>query len=561
LFDLENDLMLRSTFIRLSKDSGALLLNMHHIASDGWSMGLLVNEFWSEYGAIDAGQSSAFTPLPIQYADYAKWQRDWLAGEVLDAQLAYWEKQLFDLPQVHSLPLDRARPNTQTFNGDQLDICAGLNTLEGLKQLALNNNVTLFMLLQGAFSLLLSRHSNSDDIVMSVAVANRLKKVLEPIIGFFVNTLVLRTDCGSNPTFTEYLGKLKTTHLDAQANQDVPFELLVERLKPTRSTAHGPLFQIMFAMDNNQSSDSSLELNDLKLSALSTNEDQVTVAKFELTLNAFEAPDGLHFNFEYNSDLFDSATIQRLGTHLLCLLDGIVANPNQRIGLLPMLSADEQYELIQGLNNNPIEFPQHLSQHQSQRQSVHQWFEQQAMQTPDNIALEEGTQQLSYQALNEKADRLAGYLITQGVDADVMVGICIKRSIDLVIGLLAILKAGGAYLPIDPSYPKSRIDYMIKDSGIGLLLTQKDLIAPVNLTTVYVSEFDYSQAHSHSHQDHHQNDHQNNSPNNLAYVIYTSGSTGQPKGVLNEHGALMNLCQWHINDFNTDSNSRATHLC
>ena len=533
VFDLGEDLMFRSTFIRLSKDEGALLFNLHHIATDGWSTGLLVKEFWQQYEAILTGKPNPLAPLSIQYADYAQWQRNWLAGEVQELQLTYWDKQLDDLPQVHTLPLDRARPKEQSFKGARVAVSTSLETLTGLKQLALSCNATLFIVLHGAFSLLLSRHSNSHDIVMGTAVANRLQKELEPIIGFFVNTLVLRADCAGNPTFIDYLGKIKTTNLDAQANQDIPFEHLVERLKPARSTAYSPLFQIMFSMNTNESS--VFERSDLTLSPLrakKSNDSTEELAKFELTLNAIESDAGLTLDFEYNTDLFDASTIKRLGTHLVTLLEGIHANPQSPIADLPMLSNDEQTYLLHTLNDTQVDY--------STTECLHQLFEQQVQRVPDGMAVAFEQQQLSYQQLNEKANQLAHHLRAQGVTTETLVGLGIGRSLDMVIAILAILKAGGAYVPLDPNYPQSRIDYMVEDCGITLILGQQVFMAPVDthsLTTVWLDDTDLQQTLL--------NYPVSNlplakglSPDNLAYVIYTSGSTGSPKGVLTEHKAV-----------------------
>ncbi|MCJ8268108.1 MAG: condensation domain-containing protein, partial [Psychrosphaera sp.] len=314
-FDLANDLMLRSSYIRLTDgestaDEGVLLFNTHHIASDGWSMGLLTAEFWQQYQALATGQANPLTPLPVQYGDYAQWQQDFLKGDVLDLQLDYWDKQLIDLPQVHSLPLDRPRPGQLTFNGATITTQTSIATLERLNQLASSQNVTLFMLLHGVFSVLLARHSNNPDIVLGVPMANRMQKELEDIIGFFVNTLVLRTQSNKNVSFVDYLVHVKQVNLDAQANQDVPFEDLVERLKPSRSTAHSPLYQILFSMNTNTSDEAGLEIDDLILSGVDryieqSSDDQPVVAKFELTLTATTDDDGLCLDFNYNQDLFD----------------------------------------------------------------------------------------------------------------------------------------------------------------------------------------------------------------------------------------------------------------
>ncbi|NQZ13164.1 MAG: AMP-binding protein, partial [Algicola sp.] len=368
--------------------------------------------------------------------------------------------------------------------------------------------------------------------------------------GFFVNTLVLRADCSGNPTFSDYLAQIKTTNLDAQANQDVPFEHLVERLQPSRSTTHSPLFQIMFSMNINQSV--ALEQADLTLSPLyshrksSHKEDSKSVAKFELTLNAVESDSGLTLNFDYKVDLFDAKTIARLAQHLTRLLQGIVADPQTRIGQLPMLSEQEQQYLLHDLNGSHAELPQDLC--------IHQLFEQQVKQTPNAIALtfidehEQRQSQLSYQALNEKANQLAHYLVSKGVKPDTLVGICVERSFDMVIGILAILKAGGAYVPLDPNYPQSRLDYLVNDSGISVLLCQKQLTTrfdngqlsqpSVTLVTIWLDDPDLRQTLA-GHYSRDRQCSQSHQAGNLAYVIYTSGSTGQPKGVMVEHGNLM----------------------
>ncbi|NQZ09504.1 MAG: AMP-binding protein, partial [Algicola sp.] len=516
-FDLAQDLMLRSTFIRLSPDEGVLLFNMHHIASDGWSMGLLVNEFWAGYEAIKTAKPHPFAPLAVTYADYAQWQHRFIKGQVLQSQLSYWTRQLADLPQVHELPLDRARPEKQTFNGGVVSFEANAATLEGLKQLALQHSATLFMVLHGAFSLLLSRHSNTNDMVLGVPMGNRLQQELEPIIGFFINTFVLRADCSGNPAYSDFLERVKTVNLDAQANQDVPFEHLVERLKPARSRQHSPLFQIMFSMNTNETS--TQQLTDVTLSPLE-GDDSRQVAKFDLTLDAMATESGLSFEFEFNRDLFDAQTIEVLGQHLVRLLDSIVANPQTPINELSMLSEDEQHYLLHTLNEAVVDDEESLP--------IHELFERQVKGTPNNIALafadEQAPRQLTYQALNDKANQLAHYLRAQGVKSDTLVGLSVERSLNMVIALLAILKAGGAYVPLDPDYPQDRLDHMIKDSGVELVLTQKVL---ADLQPQLLSQPTTNPPRLESY-----------SPNNLAYVIYTSGSTGLPKGVMVEHQSV-----------------------
>ncbi|MCJ8271549.1 MAG: amino acid adenylation domain-containing protein, partial [Psychrosphaera sp.] len=528
-FNLSEDLMLRSTFIRLSEDSGVLVFNIHHIASDGWSNGLLMKEFWTQYQAISEGKANQLPELPIRYADYAQWQRK----QNLDAQLTYWQNQLADLPQVHNLMLDRPRPAEQTFNGEQLFVDAPLSLLSTLKTVALNQQATLFMVLHGAFSVLLSRHANSDDIVLGVPVANRQQKELEQVIGFFVNTLVLRVDCSGNPSFSDFLAQVKATNLDAQANQDVPFEQLVEVLQPQRSRAHSALFQIMFTMNNTEikSTDTAnLTLPGVSLSAY--DDDKQSLAKFELTLNALETEQGLSFCFEYNRDLFDRCTIERMGQHLLCLLDGIASNVQTPVSQLPMLNSQELQYLLHELNDTRVEYDNKLC--------FHEVFEQTVERMPNKIAASfdvHGStnavgagmrrsgrrEKLNFKQLNEKANQLAHHLRTQGVKPDTLVGLCIERSLEMVIGILAILKAGGAYVPMSPNYPQSRLDFMIKDSGVKLVLTQESFAQCADESKTNLARLESQNSQ------------------NLAYVIYTSGSTGQPKGVMIEHRSAVNL--------------------
>ncbi|HHL31791.1 MAG TPA: non-ribosomal peptide synthetase, partial [Oceanospirillales bacterium] len=317
-FNLSTDLMLRVSYLNLAADEGIMLFNMHHIASDGWSMGVLVNEFVQLYKSLLTGQESPLAPLPIQYADYAYWQRHWLQGEVLDKQLAYWDRQLAELPSVHSLPLDYERPQYQTFNGAFHAFEVGDDTLKALQKIVRDKHLTLFMLMHAAFSLLLSRYSNNSDIVIGTAVANRRQKELEPLIGFFVNTLVLRADCSGNPTFGEFLTQIKNTNLDAQENQDVPFEHLVERLQPNRSTSHGALFQINLTMNTNETE--ILSLPDVELSPVAGEDSDQSSAKFELTLSIDQTKSGLQFSFHYNNDLFKESSIKRLSCGLVMLL-------------------------------------------------------------------------------------------------------------------------------------------------------------------------------------------------------------------------------------------------
>ncbi|MBL4659210.1 MAG: amino acid adenylation domain-containing protein [Alcanivoracaceae bacterium] len=554
-FNLRKDLMLRASYLHISDGKGVLLFNMHHIASDGWSMGILINEFVKLYQANLEGKPEPLTPFSIQYADYAHWQRNWLKGQVLESQLAYWDRQLTDLPQVHNLPLDFERPAYQTYNGASYPFKVDGNNLQRLESIALENQVTLFMLLHAAFSILLSRYSNNTDIVIGTPVANRLQKELEGLIGFFVNTLVLRTDCSGHPSFTDFLQQVKTTNLNAQANQDVPFEHLVDRLNPSRNPSHNALFQIMLSMNTGESFEMSLP--NVRLSPQPSS--QVT-AKFDLVMNAVAVNEnsgdkekGLYCSFTYNTDLFTAETIARLAKSMQLLLASIAADATQSIAQLPLLGDAETHYLLHTLNDTQVDYPDQMC--------VHQLFAQQVEKSPDHIAVAYEEQSLTYFELNAKANQLAHYLIEQGIKADDFIGLCFERSLDMMVALLAILKAGAAYLPLDPSYPKDRLDYMMNDSALSLVLTQQHLIASTSGQQRRQLTLD----------DKAFNNVLNNYPSSnptiedmssddLAYTIYTSGSTGKPKGVINTHSALNNLCQWHINEYDITTETRASHL-
>ena len=526
-FDLSADLMLRACFIRLSDEEGVLLFNVHHIAADGWSISILVNEFSALYEAFSKGETDPLPPLVVQYTDYAAWQREWLAGDELEQQLRYWEEQLAELPQVHGLAFDHPRPATQSFNGALHTFTLDPTILTALKQIATREQVTLFMVLQGLFALLLSRHSHSDDIVIGTPVANRLQKQLESLVGLFVNTLVLRIDCSAGRSFREYLAQLKSVNLNAQANQDVPFEYLVERLKPERSTSHAPLFQIMFSMNTNGMG--VVKLRDLELTPL-VNE-RVAV-KFDLTLDVVEEPDGLGFSFSYNTDLFAASTIACLAEHFRSLARGVVANPDARIESLPLLSDDERDHLLYELNDTDADYPR--------ASCLHELFEAQVELRPESVALVFADSQLTYRGLNEQANQLAHYLRERGVGPDTPVGLCVERSQAMVVALLGILKAGGAYVPLDPSHPRERLEYMLEDSAAAVVLTEKSLEQRLPQQTSAASVLlDEESTEIRKRSD--RNPAKELSAENLAYVIYTSGSTGKPKGVQVTHRNVLNF--------------------
>ncbi|HEX8337891.1 MAG TPA: amino acid adenylation domain-containing protein, partial [Pyrinomonadaceae bacterium] len=525
-FDLDSDLMLRASFLRLSEGEGVLLFNVHHIASDGWSMGILVNEFAELYEAFSQGRPDPLEPLAVQYADYAQWQREWLSDEVLEEQVSYWERQLADLPQVHSVPLDRPRPAQQTFEGAVHTLELDGATLDALKGVAARNQATLFMVLQGVFALLVSRHSNSPDVVMGTPVANRVVSELEPLVGLFVNTLVLRANCAAGRTFREYLKEVRRVNLEAQANQDVPFEYLVERLRPQRSASHSAVFQIMFSMNTNEAARVGLE--GLELEPLTA--ERVAV-KFDLTLEALETDGALRLTFAYNRDLFEARTVERMGEHLRTLIEGVIADPGQKIERLPLLSVAERERLLAGLNATAAEYPGEAS--------VPELFEAQAARTPEAVALVCGDTRLTYRELNERANRLARYLRKQGAGAETLVAIYMERRVEMLVSVLGVLKAGAAYLPLDPAYPHERLGFMLEDSQAPVLLTNEGLLdrLPHYDGTVVALDRQCEEIARESPA----NLRRTALPESLAYTIYTSGSTGRPKGVQVSHRALTNF--------------------
>jgi amino acid adenylation domain-containing protein len=530
-FDLRTDVMLRASFLRLSEDEGVLLFNMHHITSDAWSQGILMKELITLYEAFAKGQPDPLPPLKVQYADYAQWQREWLAGEVLERQFHYWEEQLAEFPQVHALPLDRPRPAVQTFNNAVHRCTIDGATLASLKQIARQEQVTLFMVLHGLFALLLSGHSNSHDIVIGTPVANRQQPELEPLVGFFVNMLVLRTDCRPGCTFLEYLAHIKSVNLNAQANQDVPFGYLVERLKPQRSMSHAPLFQITFSL--NRLDASVIKLRELELTPLVG----PVAVKFDLMLEAMETSEDLRLSFIYNKDLFEESTIARLGEHLQNLAHAVVAKPEQQIETLLLLSESERQHLLYELNETAADYPR--------ESCLHELFEAQVELRPEAVAVVFADRQLSYRELNEQANRLAHYLREQGVGPDTLVGLCVERSLAMVVGLLGILKAGGAYVPLDPSYPAERLEYMIADSATLLVLTQDLLEHRLPLGRVPRLRLDADKELLSAYPRHNpRRDEVGLTPEHLAYVIYTSGSTGRPKGVMGLHRSTVNRFTW-----------------
>ncbi|ARV57485.1 non-ribosomal peptide synthetase [Nostocales cyanobacterium HT-58-2] len=530
-FNLTSDLMLRACLLQLEPQEYILVLVMHHIASDAWSRGILFEQLTTLYQAFIDGKPNPLPKLPIQYADYAVWQREWFSGDVLEKQLNYWKQQLADANPVLELPTDRPRPPVQTYRGAKHFFVLPQNLSQALYVLSRQEGVTLFMTLLAAFQVLLYRYSAQEDILVGSPIAGRNHAELEGLIGFFVNTLVLRTDVSGNPSFRELLQRVRSMAMSAYVNQDLPFEKLVEELQPERSLSYNPLFQIMFALQNTP--EQTFELSGLTMTP--TYVDKLT-SKFDLTLFMVETEQGLQEIWEYNTDLFDASTIERMTGHFQTLLEAIVANPQQQINHLPLLTVPEQHQLLFQWNQTQTNYPLH--------KCIHQLFEEQVQRTPDAVAVVFENQQLTYQQLNSRANQLAHHLSSLGVGPDVLVGICVERSLEMVVGLLGILKAGGAYVPLDPAYPQERLSYMLKDSHAAVLLTSQNLKTALPEHNAHVVCLD-----THWNviaQESEENLVSGVNPENLAYVIYTSGSTGLPKGVAMKQLPLCNLIHWQL---------------
>jgi amino acid adenylation domain-containing protein len=543
-FDLTTEPLLRVQLLRLDEAEHVLLLTMHHIVSDGWSLGVLMRELAVLYEAFSTGKPASLPELPIQYADFALWQREWLSEEVLESQLGYWKQQLGGELPVLELPTDRPRPPVQTYRGAKQSFELSKDLTDALKALSRREGVTLFMTLLAAFKTLLYRYTVQEDVIVGSPIANRNWAEIEGLIGFFVNTLVLRSDLGGTPSFRELLGRVREVALGAYAHQDMPFERLVEELQPERDMSYNPLFQVMFVLQNTPMPD-----GDFSGLALSSLEVESKTARFDLALSLTETEQGLIGSFGYNTDLFDEATIARMVGHLRTLLEGVVADPNKRICDLLILTEAERHQLLVEWNDTQVNYPLD--------KCIHQLFEEQAERTPDNVAVVFEDQQLTYRELNARANQLAHYLQKQGVGPDVLVGICVERSLKMIVGLFGILKAGGAYVPLDPAYPQERLTFMLEDAQVPVLLTQKQLLEnlPVHQrqTTYLDSDWDVIVRESK------ENPISKVRAENLAYVIYTSGSTGRPKGAMLDHRGICNRLLWGIEYCRMNEADRILH--
>ena len=527
-FDLERGPLLRVNLLQLAEDDHVLVLVQHHIVSDGWSMQVMVEELVQLYAGYSQGLDVVLPALPIQYADYALWQRSWMEAGEKERQLAYWTGLLGGEQPVLELPFDRPRPVRQSHRGAQFILELDIDLSQALRRVAQQEGATAFALLLASFQALLYRYSGQADIRVGVPIANRNRVETERLIGFFVNTQVLKADLDGRMGFDELLAQARQRALEAQAHQDLPFEQLVEALQPERNASHNPLFQVLF---NHQSEIRSVtpevQLEDLRLEGLAWDGQ---TAQFDLTLDIQEDENGIWASFDYATDLFDASTVERLAGHWRNLLRGIVANPRQRLGELPLLDAPERRQTLSEWNPAQREC--------AVQGTLQQRFEEQVRQWPQAVALILDEQRLSYGELNARANRLAHCLIARGVGADVPVGLALERSLDMLVGLLAILKAGGAYLPLDPAAPEERLAHILDDSGVRLLLTQGHLLERLpRQAGVEVLAIDGLVLDGYAESD----PLPTLSADNLAYVIYTSGSTGKPKGTLLTHRNALRL--------------------
>ncbi|WP_348704103.1 amino acid adenylation domain-containing protein, partial [Tenacibaculum sp. 190524A02b] len=538
-FDLSKDYKLRSCLYSLGNNEYVLACVFHHIASDGWSSGILTNEFVELYSALKQNKTVNLPKLSLQYADYAIWQREYLEGEVLDKQLSYWEEKLKDISTL-SLPTDYARPSTQSTVGSNCSLELDEELSLSIKALSNKEGVTLFMFLLSAFKVLLARYSGQEDICVGTPIANRTQSELEEMIGFFVNTLALRSNLTSDLSFKKLLAEVKQTTLKSYDNQLAPFEKVVDRVVKSREMSVSPLFQVMFVLQNTPSN-SGVEMEGVVISEY--NLDRGT-SQFDLTLNASEKESGILLTLEYCTALFNKTTIEQILVHYQELLKDIVNDITQPIGSLSMLTEKEERQLIEVFNDNKLSYPL--------ENTIVDLFKEQVKNTPEAIAVIYEEETLTYKELDERSNQLAHYLQKQGVTPDALIGICLERSLEMIVGILGILKSGGAYVPIDPNYPQDRIRYMLDDAGINLVLSNtssnkilenKPDLRVVSLDTNWNIIADFST----------EKPEELITPNNLAYVIYTSGSTGRPKGVMIEHRNVVNLIASQTEKFSIDS--------
>jgi len=530
-FDLEHGPLLRILLLRLSAEDHLLICTTHHIISDLWSRGVLLREVSQLYAGLAQRTPVTLPELPIQYADHAYWEKQLLQGEVLESELAYWKNQLLNAPPFLNLPADRPRPAVQSLRGAKEGIALPEALLDGLRALNRREGTTMFMTLLAAFNVLLARYSGQQDLLVGTPVSNRDRVEIEGLVGFFANTLVMRTDTSGNPTFRELLHRVRETSLSAYTHRMLPFEILVEELQPQRDTGYTPLFQVMFV--HQIAPRETFALPGFSLERMDIGNQ---TSKFDLTIFFVERPENMSAWFEYNTDLFDATTMQRMLGHLQILLEAIVANPDQSLRELPLLTENERQRMLCEWNVTAT--------NRDRSQLVTDLFEAQVERTPDATALIFNERKFTYAELNASSNRLAHLLRARGARPDMAVGIFLERSPELLIGTLAILKAGSAYLPLDPTFPPERLAAIVENAQPSLVLTYSDLAGKLPATRaqfLYLDQMDFADYSN-------ANPSRVAEPQNLAYIVYTSGSTGKPKGIAMPHASLANLTEWQIGD-------------
>ncbi|HLJ26306.1 MAG TPA: amino acid adenylation domain-containing protein [Candidatus Angelobacter sp.] len=542
-FNLQQAPLFRGKLLRLDELNHVLLLTMHHIISDGWSTGVLIQEVSVLYSAFSAGRPSPLGELPIQYADYSMWQREWLEGGVLEQQLAYWRRQLA-ASSVLKLPADRPRPAAPSQKGALHDFVIEANVTQKLKRLAEEQGATLFMVLLAAFQTLLYRYSGQTDIAVGTPIAGRNNDDTEKLIGYFINTLVLRVTLSGSPSFRELVQRTKEVTLEAYAHQDVPFEKLVEALSPERNLDSTPLFQVMIVLQNVPQAE--LQLGGAKLQPLNIESD---TAKFELTMVLAEnagTDEGTYGTLEYSTDLFEKATMGRMIRHFQTLLEAVASESGRAIDEFTLMQAAERRQLLVEWNDTAVSY--------GGSECIQELFEEQARKTPQATAVQYERQQLTYEDLNRRANQLAYHLRSLGVGPEVRVGICLQRSFEMVVGLLGVLKAGGTYVPLDPDHPQERLAYVLKDADVAVLLIHAETAQSLPATNVRIVHLndDWKKIEAESCVDLPGW----SSPENAAFIIYTSGSTGEPKGVVVPHRALCNQICWAVREFHISDADR-----
>lgn len=543
-FNLQHGPLLRVSLFTQSAQEHILLLAVHHIVADFWSLGVLVHELGILYSAEKNDTQTTLTPLTLQYADYVRWQTAMLTSRDGEQMWAYWQKQLAgDLPMLN-LPTDRPRSPVQTYRGASHPCKLSAELTQRLKALSRNYGTTLYTTLLAAFQVLLYRYTGQEDILVGSPTAGRNAAELEGLVGYFVNPVVLRADLSGNPKFEEFLGQVRRTVLDALAHQDFPFTLLVEQLQPLRDASRSPLFQVMFVLQKAYLPEreglaslalgekgSRIKIGELELESLALEQ---RVAQFDLTLMMAEVDGALSASWQYNTDLFDAATIARMAEHFQTLLEGAIANPQRCISTLPLLTDAERHQLLVSWNDTQADYPNNSC--------IHQLFEEQVERTPDAIAIVFEGEQLTYRELNSHANQVAHHLQRLGVEPEVLVGICMERSLEMLVGLLGILKAGGAYVPLDPTYPQERLAFMLEDAQVPILLTQErqgETLPEHKAHVVCLNKSCNAFA-----KENEENPESSVTSDNLAYIIYTSGSTGKPKGAMNTHRGICNRLLW-----------------